>query len=339
VGAVAAVAGVALGLVTPATVSAAEADVTPPAAFDIVPDAGEFQSGWNVASPYSSVYVTWEVTTDETSTVTYEIGVDGVVSRLVDEVGYTTLTKRVEVPEGTHTVSVTAVDSAGNRRPATNTLDVVVDKESPVFTSHPLLLLRTGPITDAGYPMRFTWSGSDEGTGLALGRIGPDESCCYTFDPTLNQYDFAVPAQSSVAWRIWLYDGVGRLTRTGRDGYVAPVPWSDTRRSVGWERAADAQALDGSEWISDDRGDRFRTAVQGRSVAWVTSTGPRRGVAEVLLDGRVVASVDLYSAERRPARVVWTRKISGADTTVVTVVNRSRGQRDTIGVDAFLLQR
>lgn len=335
----AAVVAVGLGLLSPATVEAAEVDVTPPAAFDVVPDAGEFQTGWTVASPYSSIYVTWEVTTDETSAVTYELGVDGEVVRLVGEVGYATFTKRVEVPEGRHTVTVTAVDQAGNRQPATHALDVVVDKVSPVFTSFPLLLLRRGPVSDAGYPMRFTWTGSDEGTGLTLGRIGPDESCCYAFDPTLGRYDFTVPPQSSTAWRIWLYDGVGRLVRTGRDGYVSPVPWTATQRSDGWTRTQDARALDGSEWISDQAGDRFRTSVQGRSVAWVTSTGPHRGRADVLVEGRVVASVDLYSTQRHPPRVVWTAKIPNGETTALAVVNRSRGARSTIGVDAFLLQR
>lgn len=43
----------------PATSAAAGQDTTPPAAFDIVPDAGEFQTGWRVASPYSNLYITW----------------------------------------------------------------------------------------------------------------------------------------------------------------------------------------------------------------------------------------------------------------------------------------
>jgi Bacterial Ig-like domain len=330
--------GLLLGLL-PAASAVAGQDTTPPGAFDIVPDAGEFQTGWQVASPYSNVYVTWQTTTDESSAVRYELRVDGVLSRTVTDGGVGTLTKRIEVPDGRHTVTVAALDKAGNERLATHALDVVVDTVSPVFTTSPRLLLRRGPVTEAGYPMRFTWSGKDEGTGLALGRIGPDAACCYAFAPTLGQYDFPVRPRSSVAWRIWLYDGVGRVTRVGRDGFVAPVDWSQTRRSPGWSVVSDPEALGGSEWLSDRRGDRFAVSVKGRSVAWVASTGPRKGRAKVLLDGTVVANVDLYSPQRRPARVVWTAPVTRTATSRVSVVNRSTGHRTEVGVDALLLQR
>ena len=120
----------------PAT--AADDDTTPPSVFDILPDLGDYQTGYSVASPYSNIYITWETATDEESAVTYEVILDGTVQRIVTEgAGYTSITKRVEVPEGTHEVGVVAVDAAGNRRPSTHTLDVVVDKVSPIFTSFP----------------------------------------------------------------------------------------------------------------------------------------------------------------------------------------------------------
>ena len=130
----------------------------------------------------------------------YELRVDGVVSRTVTDTGVGTLTQAASTcPTVCHTVTVAALDQAGNERLATHALDVVVDTVSPVFTSNPRLLLRRGQVTEAGYPMRFTWSGRDEGTGLVLGRIGPDAACCYAFDPTLDQYDFTVRPRSSTA--------------------------------------------------------------------------------------------------------------------------------------------
>ena len=35
-------------------------DTTPPAPFDFVADAGDYQTGYAVASPYSNIYVTWQ---------------------------------------------------------------------------------------------------------------------------------------------------------------------------------------------------------------------------------------------------------------------------------------
>lgn len=314
-------------------------DVTPPEPFDIVADVGEYQTGYAVAAPYNNVYVSWQASADDTSPVSYEVMVDGQVVRVVTDVSvYAVITKRVEVPEGTHVVSVVAVDAAGNRRASTHSLDVVIDTVSPTFTSFPLLLLRKGQVTEQGYPMRFTWTGTDIGTGLSHVRIGPNETCCYTTGAEQTSFDFTVEPRSAVAWRLWLYDGVGRLTKTIRDGYVAPVDWRTTKRSDGWRRHADASAIDGSEWRSARAGDRFTVSAAGRSLAWVATTGPTRGRADVVLNGRVVDTVNLYSAERRAQRVVWAGKLPLGTTSTLTIVNRSGDRRPTVGVDALLLQ-
>jgi hypothetical protein len=336
---VAAAALVGAVTMTMAPATASTPDENPPEPFDIIADAGDYQTGFQVASPYNSIYVSWQPSSDDSSAVTYEMTIDGEVARVVTDAStYQVITKRIEVPDGTHVVAVTAVDAAGNRRASTHSLDVVIDKVSPHFTSFPLLLLRKGPVTEQGYPMRYTWTGDDVGTGLAKVRIGPDEQCCFEVAATRTSFDFAVAPRSQMAWRIFLYDGVGRKTRTIRDGYVAPVTWSDTHRNGDWQVVDDPSALGGSEWLSKDAGDRFRVEVDGRSVAWVATTAPGRGKADVLVDGRVVDTVDLRSTTRRPARVVWTAKMPLGSSSSVTIVNRSPAQRSAIGVDAILVQ-
>jgi hypothetical protein len=327
-----------LGVVVGGASHAALSDVVPPSPFDIVADAGEYQSGYAVASPYSSIYVTWQATTDDTSSVSYEVMVDGNVTRVVNEdEGYATLTKRIEVPEGQHTLTVIAIDESGNRREASHELAVVVDKVSPTFTSFPLLLLRTGTVTDGGYPMRYTWSGHDVGTGLAYAWVGPNSSCCYRVGPAREYLDFHIPARSATAWRIWLFDGVGRTEQTIRDGYVEALPWRHTIRSRGWSKADSSTAIDGSEWMSRHSGDRFRTTVTGRSVAWVATTGPKLGRVDVAVNGRVVETVDLHSKVKRARQVVWSRKLALNTESEITLINRSTGA--PVGVDALLLQR
>lgn len=329
------------GLTGPVSTDAlASIDTTPPGAFDIVPDAGDYQTGFVVAAPYSNIYVTWQSTTDETSAVTYEVTVDDVVVRVVADVEvYQSITKRIEVPEGTHIVAIIAIDAAGNRQMATHSLDVTIDKVSPTFTSFPLLVLRRGKVTDDGYPMRYTWTGTDVGTGLSTVRIGPNQECCYTTAASSTSYNFTVAPESSVAWRLWLYDGVGRSTHTQRDGYVSQSPRSATDRSDSWHKHSDALAMDGTEWVSTSTGGRFKTTVSGRSVAWVATTGPTRGRADVLLNGRVVDTVSLYSAKRVHQRVVWAGKLPLGTSSTVSIINRSGKQRPMIGVDALLLQR
>ncbi|MCZ3387788.1 MAG: hypothetical protein LH645_01410 [Actinomycetia bacterium] len=318
----------------------ASSDTTAPSPFDILPDAGDYQTGYSVAAPYSNIYVSWQAAYDESSAVSYEMTVDGTVVRVVADVeAYLTITKRVEVPEGSHVLGVIALDAAGNRQTAVHTLQVVVDKVSPTFTSFPLLLLRRGQVTEDGYPMRYTWTGADVGTGLSQVRIGPGADCCYTTDPWRTSFDFTVEPESSVAWRLRLYDGVGRTTVTVRDGYVSTVPWSQTDRSKTWQRKSDPKAVGGSEWLSTMAGDRLKVDVDGRSVGWVATTGPTRGRADVLLNGRVVDTVNLYSAKRHEGRVVWAGKLPLGTANTLSIVNRSTKARHSVGVDALLLQR
>ncbi|MCZ3386780.1 MAG: hypothetical protein LH630_07395 [Actinomycetia bacterium] len=318
----------------------ASGDTTPPSPFDIIAGAGEYQTGYLVAAPYNNIYVSWESTVDETSAVSYEVIVDGVVVRVVSDAdGHSTITRRIDVFEGEHVVEVVALDAIGNRQSAAHSLDVVVDKVSPTFTSFTLLLLRRGQVTDDGYPMRYTWTGTDVGTGLSQVRIGPTPDCCYSTGPGRTSFDFTVEPESSVAWRLWLYDGVGRTTYTVRDGYVSPVPWGDTRRSDGWRRTADGAAMDDSQWRSTHQGDRLKATVEGRSVAWVASTGPTRGRADVIVNGRVVDTVSLYSAKRHVQEVVWATKLPLGTASSVVIVNRSGSVRPTVTVDALLLQR
>ena len=320
--------------------ASASSDTTAPSEFDLLPDAGDYQTGFSVAAPYNNIYVSWQASYDESSSVSYEMTVDGAVVRVIaDAAAYSTITKRVEVPEGSHIVGVTALDAAGNLRTATHTLDVVVDTVSPTFTSFPLLLLRRGQVTADGYPMRYTWTGTDVGTGLSQVRIGPRQNCCYATGASMTSFDFTVEPMSSVAWRLWLYDGVGRTTFTVRDGYVSTVPWSETDRSKNWRRKSDSKALNGSEWVSSRAGDRLKVKVEGRSVGWVATTGPTRGRADVLVNGRVVDTVNLYSAERHEGRVVWAGKLPLGTTSSVVIENQSSKVRPIVGVDALLLQR
>ena len=61
-------------LLVPALPANATGDATPPGAFDLVADAGEYQTGYVVASPYNNIYVTWLPSVDDQSSVTYRGG-------------------------------------------------------------------------------------------------------------------------------------------------------------------------------------------------------------------------------------------------------------------------
>jgi hypothetical protein len=332
----------AIGLVStvgPQVAVAETDDTTPPAAFDLVADAGDYQTGYVVASPWTSVSVSWNLTTDDTSTVTYEILVDGVLQRVVDaNDDYDTMSKRVDVPDGAHDIAVVAVDDSGNRRPANQTLDVFVDKVSPTFTSFPLLLLRRGQVSMDAIPVRYTWTATDVGTGLSQVRIGYGPTCCTLVDVDSTHHDFTVPAYSDRNWRVFLYDGVGRTERVTRQVAITPLPNAQMEAKGSWSKRKLKGAVDNDERVSSKPGDRMVFRVAGRSVSWVTTKGPKRGVAEVLVDGRLRATIDLRADTLRPSQAVWAYKLPLGGSHRIEIVNRSPKARSTVGVDAILVQ-
>jgi len=78
-------------------------------------------------------------------------------------------------------------------------------------------MLRRGQVTPEGYPMKYTWTGSDVGTGISQVWIGPNAECCYATGGQRTRFDFTVEPKSTLAWRVWLYDGVGRNTHAVRE--------------------------------------------------------------------------------------------------------------------------
>jgi hypothetical protein len=314
-------------------------DTTPPNPFDIVADAGDYQAGYSIASPWTSVSVSWFLTTDDTSSVVYEMAVDGVAQRIVESDNtYQTMSKHVDVPDGPHVIQITALDDAGNRQPANQTVDVVVDKITPVFTSFPLLLLRTGQVSMDAIPVRYTWTATDEGTGLAQVRVGYGHTCCFSVSPTSTRFDFTVAQGSLRNWRVFIEDGVGRVERVTRQVVVEPVAPKQITRVGHWRSRAVEGAIGGDERVSSKAGDRLALKVTGRSVAWVTSKGPQRGRADVYVDGKKVATVDLFAETLSPSRSVWATKLGLERAHRITIVNRSPKSRTAVGLDTILLQ-
>ena len=151
--------------------AAAVGDTQPPAPFDMVANASKYQNAFEVASPYTSVTAAWYLSTDNVTSqldIAYEVAVDGVVQMTVqaEEVGTGKLSRRVEVPDGSHALTVSAVDESGNRQPANQQLSVFVDKSNPTFGPGARLLMAKGTASADAVPVRFTWTADDVGTGI-----------------------------------------------------------------------------------------------------------------------------------------------------------------------------
>ena len=106
-----------------------------------------------------------------------------------------------------------------------------------------------------------------------------------------------------------------------------------------WTAQAVSGAFGGSVKFATATGATATYSFSGKDVAWVTTRGPNRGIAQVKLDGVLVATIDLYSAATTPRQLVFQRTgLSGAHTLQVRVTgtHNAASSGNRIDIDAFL---
>lgn len=91
---------------------------------------------------------------------------------------------------------------------------------------------------------------------------------------------------------------------------------------------------------SDDPGASVTATLHGSTYALVARQGADSGRVAVLVDGRRVATVDLYASETTDREVVWSKAYDSTDVREVTVrvLPRADG-RVGAQLDAFLAIR
>ena len=87
------------------------------------------------------------------------------------------------------------------------------------------------------------------------------------------------------------------------------------------------------------KGARATFRFSGRSVAIVAPTGPGRGKARIILDGKRVAVIDLRGDDHSQRRLVWVRTWSTAGRHTLRVQSLGTHGRPRVDLDAFLVLR
>ena len=129
-------------------------------------------------------------------------------------------------------------------------------------------------------------------------------------------------------------------------GAEAPVPlrFEDTDPSVtysgSWATAAVAAASGGAVHRANEAAAAAQLAFSGTSVTWVTSRGPNRGIARVLIDGTAVATADLYAATESYQQEITQQGLADAAHTIrieVTGTHSGASTDNGVDVDAFVV--
>ncbi len=112
-------------------------------------------------------------------------------------------------------------------------------------------------------------------------------------------------------------------------------------KGTGWTKTSAGSPYGGTLRYTSRAGRTATTTFTGTGIAWVTTLGKNRGRAAVLLDGKRVATVSLYSAATAPRRIVWSTRFTtaGTHTLVIQVLGThapgATGSR--VDIDAFVV--
>jgi hypothetical protein len=214
---------------------------------------------------------------------------------------------------------------------------------APVVNTPNLRLAQKSTTPMAGVPALVSWSlaGSlsglrrydfqyrrDGGAWKALALTAAGAKARWV---TLNRghhYEFRVRAVDK-AGRVGKWKTVGPRLGASVSDASALITWKGTwsavklktylGRTAHWTKAKNATATL-----------RFK----GTNVAWVGPMGPTRGKANVYLDGKLVATVDLKSSTFRPRRVVYAASVKNGTHTLVIKALGTTGRR-TVAIDAI----
>jgi hypothetical protein len=73
----------------------------------------------------------------------------------------------------------------------------------------------------------------------------------------------------------------------------------------------------------------------GRSIAWIGLRGPNRGRAQVLVNGALVATVDLFASKYLKQRVIWSASWTGSITRTVVIKVLGTSGSPRVDLDGF----
>ncbi len=220
---------------------------------------------------------------------------------------------------------------------------------SPKVTPPAQSLLRNSTLGLSQIPTRLAWSATDEDgvAGYELQRSKDGGAYINVSLPTATRtnitpslepgstYRFRVRAQDNTGnWSAWKYGPTFKVDPRQENGVGVSYP------SGAWTIQNLASAYGGAVKYSTEKGAKAKVSFKGRNVAWVAPKRPNRGKAEVYLDGKKVATVDLYSATALSRKVIYAANNlnpSVTHTLIVKVMGTSG--RPRVDVDAFVVVR
>lgn len=195
-------------------------------------------------------------------------------------------------------------------------------------------------------PVRISWSGSDSKSGIDRYELersanGGAYSAVSLSSPTAASVTLSLTPGDSHRFRVRAVDKAGNASEWAEaDGfdlnaYQESDGAIDYYRGV-WRRSEVSSAYGDALKYANEAGDRALFTFTGREVAWISYNAPKRGKAQVYVDGTLEGAVDMYAANAQPRRVVFRRSWSAVGTHRINVKVVGTSGRPRVDMDAFL---
>lgn len=256
----------------------------------------------------------------------------------IDSSGTTiTVTADNNAADGVYPILVTASSNASG--PHYAAASMVIDAEGPVVAVNSVGFATPSTVSPSGdISLTISWSASDSGSGVASKKLdhsptGSGWASIGTTSPTTfpapaGPHQFQVSATDAVGNNSTSTALIRNLTAYQETAatYTYPLSWKTNNTGTQW----------GTTKYSTKRGATATLTFTGKSVVWVAQRGPKRGVANVFVDG-VKTHVDLYSGSLTERRVVFIASNLSAGQHTIKVKVKGTSNRPRVDIDGFFV--
>ena len=287
-----------------------KADTTPPAVPPVVP-----AERWN--SP-NMVILNPGYEDADTAIASFESQIDGAIAPLkssdIDGWLPTYLSPFVapktvylrDLPEGSYTFSMRAIDVVGNKSEWSTPMKVVIDRADPVVTNSFVLNSANG------VEKNIAWKGAtDAGSGICQVNIVDEDGLIIQSSKVKNAPAFKVPSGTSIAGKAQVFDCLGNGVTGDVSIASTYIPGDKSSKTGKWSSAASSFGAGAIKCV-------------GKCTASISTKGKFEvllgaGAATVAVGGKTVASI----AQNKSKSLVMSQTIDLGSTKKVVRVSGS----------------
>jgi hypothetical protein len=251
---------------------------------------------------------------------------------------------------GTRRVYAQWLDWAGNWSTVRSDT-IILDTVDPALSA-PATSFSVGWHLDTTLvPVRISWSGSDATSGIhhyelqqstnggawaAVALSSPTSASSIRWLNPRTSYRFRARAVDRAGNDTWKYGATFRVD--AHQETSASIAYTGT-----WLTASQSGAYGGSVKRASHAPASAALSFTGRNVAFVSTRGPDRGIAQVWLDGTNVGTLDLYATTIQTRQLVYQAGFAGSGPHTLEIrVTGTRAASSTgnwVDVDAFAVVR